>query len=230
MPRRRAGPLIEPPAAGRLHSMAPQHERIGPPEAFNQPPRTGRFWFDLLAAVSAIFISVVSLVVAIRGEHTQRGLLAANSWPFVQLSEDQGRAYDQLDVENAGVGPAKIFSFEVFYKGQPVDTTFDLLQRCCGLAAPAPNTPHPPVHGFSYGQVYGNVLRPGEHIIAMKLENAGPSADMAKSFGAAMDSLTFKSCYCSVLQECWISDLRSLVQTPVAQCPVAAHPFSASAD
>ncbi len=99
----------------------------------DQLPRTGRFWFDLLAATAAIVISVVSLVVAVRGEQTQRGLLAANSWPFIQLSQDQDLAATEFDVENAGVGPAKIMTFEMFYKGKPVDSPADLLSQCCGL-------------------------------------------------------------------------------------------------
>ena len=204
--------------------MAP-HDHSLPPEPFGQPPRTGRFWFDLLAATSAIFISVISLLVAFRGEETQRGLLAANSWPFVQLSEDQGTTEAQLDVENAGVGPAKIMTFEVFYRGAPVDSVRELLTQCCGLGNAAPGTPPVPVAGMGYGQVYDNVLRPGEHIRAVHLGKTSPEAMLTK-FKAAMADMTFLSCYCSILQECWTSDLRSLKQNVVSSCPAAAHPFA----
>ena len=163
--------------------MAP-HTPSLPPEPFGQPPRTGRFWFDLLAATSAIFISVVSLVVAFRGEETQRGLLAANSWPFVQLSEDQGTNDAQLDVENAGVGPAKVMTFELFYRGTAVDSMAELLKQCCALPNPAPGAPTPPITGIGYGQVYNNVIRPGEHIMAARLGKSAPEATL-KKFKAA---------------------------------------------
>ncbi len=202
-----------------------RHDPSIPTEPFGQPPRTGRFWFDLLAATSAIFISVVSLMVAFRGEETQRGLLAANSWPFVQLSEDQLVDEARLDVENAGVGPAKIMSFEIFYHGTPVDTMGDLLSRCCGIKRAAPNTPIGHIPGLGYGQVYDNVLRPGEHLLAIRL-NKSSSPELLAKFKAAMPDMTYLSCYCSVLQECWTSDLRSLTQNKVSSCPAAAHPFA----
>jgi hypothetical protein len=205
--------------------MAPQHDRLGPAEVFGQPPRTGRFWFDFMAAGAAIFISVVSLVVAIRGEHTQRGLLAANSWPFVQLSEDEGLEEAKLDVENAGVGPAKIMTFEVFYKGQPVDSAFDLLRKCCGLPASVPGKNPGPIAGLGFGEIFNNVLRPGEHIIALRLRKVAPSQDLYDRFTHEMSNLSFSTCYCSVLHECWTANLRDLAQIATPSCPVTQHQF-----
>jgi hypothetical protein len=195
------------------------------PDSFGEPPRTGRFWFDLLAATAAIFIYVVSLVVAIRGERTQRGLLAANSWPFVQLSEDQVFETAALNVENAGVGPAKIISFEVFYKGQPVDSALDLLRRCCGLAPAVQGKPPPSIEGYGYGEVFNNVLRPGERITALTLKKSAQTQDFFNRFSQSMPMLSFRICYCSVLGECWTSDLRDLNQAPVSACPVPRHQF-----
>ena len=199
--------------------MALEHDRFGPPEAYGQPARTGRHVFDLLAATFAIVISVVSLVVAFRGERTQRGLLAANSWPFVQLSEDQSLQDAKLDVENAGVGPAKILTFEVSYNGQPVDSALDLLRKCCGLPPAAPRAL------FEYGAVYNNVLRPGEHITALRLTKQEPSLPVYDRFTHEMAHMSFSICYCSVLGECWTSNLRDLVQIPTRSCPAAQHQF-----
>ena len=194
------------------------HNRMGPPEAYGQPPRTGRLWFDMLAALSAIIISVVSLFVSLRGEKNQHGLLSANAWPFVQLSKSLFPTENKLDVENEGVGPAKIYSFEVFYQGQPVASARDLLQRCCGYE-PGRNGP---IH---YGTVDGNVLRPGEHILTLAVTLKPDNQDLFHRFGAAMNDLTFKGCYCSILDECWTSDLQSLQQTSVRSCPAAEDQF-----
>src|ERR1700733_7060588 len=205
--------------------MALEHDRLGPAEAFGQPPRTGRFWLDFLAASAAIFISVVSLVVAIRGEHTQRGLLAANAWPFVQLSEDQSLEEAKWDIENAGVGPAKIMSFEAFHNGQPVGSALELLRKCCGLPAADPGREPGAIPGFAFGAVSNNVLRPGEHIVALQLKKVGASATLFERFTQEMSHFSFQACYCSVLDECWTSNLRDLVQNAVASCPVAEHNF-----
>ena len=202
--------------------MASEHDRFGPPEAYGQPPRTGRHVFDLLAATFAIVISVVSRVVAVRGETTQRGLLAANSWPFVQLSEDQSLQGAKLDVENAGVGPAKIMTFEVSYNGKPVNSAIDLLRKCCGLPPPGPRDA---IAGFEYGAVFNNVLRPGEHIIALRLTKDEPSLPVYSQFAHEMAHMSFSICYCSVLGECWTSNLRDLTQIPTGSCPTAQHHF-----
>ena len=207
--------------------MASEDSRFGPPEAYGQPPRTGRQVFDLLAATFAILLSVVSLVVAFRGERTQRGLLAANSWPFVQLAEDQTLQYARLDVENAGVGPAKIMTFEVSYNGKPVDGAIDLLRKCCWLP---PVGPRDAIGGFEYGAVFNNVLRPGEHIIAIQLRKDQSSATVYSQFAHEMTHMSFAICYCSVLGECWTSDLRDLTQIPKESCPAAQHQFVDSSE
>lgn len=206
----------------------PPHPSHLPPEPFGLPVRSGRSWFDFLAAMAAIFISLVSLVVAVRGEATQRGLLAANSWPFVQLSKNLGPDKALLDVENAGVGPAKIMTFEVFYGGQLASNPHDLLRLCCEGQAAASGTDHEPHPDFTSGSVYDNVLRPGEHIVALEVRKSAAAPALFDKFVAAMPKLTFRGCYCSVLQECWLADLRSMEQKPVPSCPAPTHQFAVS--
>lgn len=97
----------------------------------------------MILVVSAIFISALSLLVAIKTEQSQRETLAASVWPFLQHNISTGRATDPDDemafgVSNDGVGPAKVRSVEVFYKGAPVRSGDDLLRRCCGLRSDVP--------------------------------------------------------------------------------------------
>ena len=82
------------------------------------PRRTGRKHFDVAVSLSAIFISAVSLYVAVEHGKTERQLVAANVWPFPRAILSNG--YDDkgsiaIGVSNGGVGPAKIRSFELFY-------------------------------------------------------------------------------------------------------------------
>jgi hypothetical protein len=42
---------------------------------------------------------------------------------------------------------------------------------------------------------------------------------------AALHRLDFATCYCSVLGQCWTSDLKSVEARPVKACPDAAQPF-----
>ncbi len=199
-------------------------------EAFQgQPRRTGRFWFDFLAASAAVIVSVVSLVVAMHGEDTQRQLLAANSWPFLQAEVYQhAHKLDTVGVSNAGVGPAKIITFEVFYKGQPVKSAVDLLRQCCGLSADDAVARKQLPRGLSMGQIDNNVLRPGELLRAFSLERVPDSAEIFDRLEKAVDTLTFSACYCSILNQCWQSNLQSLNPSPVSACPVPIRPFQIS--
>src|ERR1700749_4530159 len=101
------------------------------------PRHTGHRGFDLVLALSAIFISAVSLAVAIEHGRTERDLVAASSWPFLRavLSNGGGQAPGEnsvvIGVSNGGVGPAKLESFEVFYRGQAASSGLDLMRRCC---------------------------------------------------------------------------------------------------
>src|SRR5580658_4408672 len=109
---------------------------VTPEEVHPHAHKTGRPKLDLVIAMSAIFISAVSLVVAIEHGRTERDLVAANSWPFLRpiLNNGYNDGRDiAVGVSNGGVGPAKVKSLELFFDGVPVSSAKDLLRRCCGL-------------------------------------------------------------------------------------------------
>ncbi len=109
---------------------------LGPDGPDARPRKTGQSRLDLALAVSAIFISGVSLYVAIEHGKTERDLVAANSWPFLrpEISNDFGPDHDlEIGVSNGGVGPAKVKSYQVFYLGAPVANPF---RPCCAMLRP----------------------------------------------------------------------------------------------
>ncbi len=69
------------------------------------------------------------------------------------------------------------------------------------------------------------MLRPGERITALTLKKSAQTQDFFNRFSQSMPMLSFRICYCSVLGECWTSDLRDLNQAPVSACPVPRHQF-----
>jgi hypothetical protein len=40
-----------------------------------------------------------------------------------------------------------------------------------------------------------------------------------------LPEIGFRVCYCSVLDQCWISDLRSTRTQPVGECSAPEHPY-----
>ena len=196
------------------------------------PRKTGRPHFDVIVSLTAIFISAVSLFVAIEHGKTERQLVAANVWPFPSaiLSNGYGTTGSTaIGVSNSGVGPAKIQSFELFYRGQPVSSPLDLLRKCCGLAPgdAAVKAAFPSANHLVTSIVEQTVLRPGE-------ENAVLRIPPSRTVPAITDRLrqvdvltrvTFRVCYCSVLDQCWMSDLRSTRVQAVNECRPPEHPF-----
>lgn len=193
-----------------------------------KPRRTGIRHFDVITSIAAIFISAVSLYVAIEHGRTERQLVAANVWPFLReiRSNSSGPNGDlAIGMMNVGVGPAKVRSFEVFYRGRPVSSGLDLLRKCCGLPADPVGVKSQLPRGFYYSTADNSVLRPGEADPVLKIYRVPAAMDVPNRFGNALSALSFSACYCSVLDQCWRSNLQSIQVQPVKECRAPEHPF-----
>jgi hypothetical protein len=195
------------------------------------PRRTGVKHFDAIVSLTAIFISAVSLYVAVEHGKTERQLVAANVWPFPRAILSNGydaKGSTAIGVSNGGVGPAKIRSFELFYRGQPVSSGLDLLRKCCGLGpgAQAVKTAFP--NGTLNSVVDESVLRPGEEnpVFRVPPSTTVPAITKRLAEVQVLNQVTFRVCYCSVLDQCWISDLRSTTTRAVDQCTAPQYPYN----
>src|ERR1700748_812083 len=98
------------------------------------PPHYRRHWLEYVATGAALLLSAVSLWVAIGTMDANKKMVAAASWPFLQIDTSDappdGKEVMIFDVSNAGVGPAIVQTFEVQYNGQPIRTSADVLTRC----------------------------------------------------------------------------------------------------
>jgi hypothetical protein len=192
------------------------------------PRRTGRVHFDAIVSIAAIFISAISLYVAVQHGKTERDLVAANVWPFPRAILSNG--YDEkgstaIGVSNGGVGPAKIRSFEVFYHGQAVSSGMDLLRKCCGLGPGAAAVKAAFPQGTYSSVVDETVLRPGEDNPVFRVPRNGSGPSELFSQIPTLKQIRFRVCYCSVLDQCWVSDLRSTRTQPVKECQAPQHPY-----
>jgi hypothetical protein len=146
-------------------------------------------------------------------------LVAANSWPSVSYGTSDGNDAGTndditLDIANDGVGPGRIDTLQVFYKGVRQTSFPDLMRTCCEAKGKR----------LSYGisLVVDNVLpaRETTHFIRLT-RKANP--DIWPIFDRERMNLDVLICYCSVFEECWISDTRARRPRRVEQCdqPVA---------
>ena len=194
------------------------------------PRRTGRSRVDLILALTAVFVSIVSLFIGMENVSTQRAMVSASTWPFViGWIKIGGNEHGDLQfgVGNSGVGPAKIESFEVFYKGTPVTTVRELLRRCCGLPADKKAAAAMLEPWMSSTVVNQTVLRAGEDQPVFVLRPNPAAPDLAVRFSRALTDLRFQGCYCSVLDECREGDLSGTQRVKVKTCKAPEHPFDA---
>ena len=93
------------------------------------PSIFSRHWAESALSIFAVIIAAISLWIAIDTESTNRQLVAEAAWPFVQTYTSSGSNSQQpltLSVGNAGVGPAKIETLELFWNGKPYRTSMDM--------------------------------------------------------------------------------------------------------
>lgn len=188
------------------------------------PRRTGHNVLDLTIAGSAILISCVSLFIATQQSRTMEKTLAASSWPLLQFASgntnDSGQLSINMAIENEGVGPAIVRRIRIVYGGKEYDNPYVLLHDCCDYVV-ATADPTKTNAGAALTQpVEGKVIKGGDKITFFKMDLAPNNAESWRKLDAARFKMTFDTCYCSVLGDCWQSDLRSLDQTKVDQCPI----------
>ena len=192
-----------------------------------RPRPVGHRWIDLILALSAVFISAVSLTVAIEHGRIERQLVQANSWPFLQVDKEYStHTATRILLVNAGIGPAKLDTLQVLYQGRPVSDLYTLLRLCCGLAATPEGRQAQVPSGLSIFEQDNQVFRPGENRSLMVVPASPERHDLAELFLKASDAVTFEACYCSVFDQCWISDLVSLHPREVRACPSNVRNFN----
>lgn len=173
-------------------------------ETSERPHRTGFFWLDLLVAISAVIISVVSLFVAQRADRTQERLLAASTWPYVEFSTSnflENRRLVALTLRNSGVGPARIRWMTVDYRAKAIANNHALLLECCDAAPP-----HALSKTLLSSTVTHTVLVPHESVNFLEVTPNAQDRVAFESINKERNNIHVRVCYCSVLDECWLLD------------------------
>jgi hypothetical protein len=189
-------------------------------------------WLDVIVGLSAIFISVVSLVVSIEHGKTMekmvdqnQKLVEASTMPILEnydrQVDDSGKPFFRETISNGGVGPAIIDRFEIRYKGVVYTNEGALLRACCA-AAYLKALQNKDTQIF-YSNVSGFILPAHQDIYPITIKPMKGNLDLVKAFiqVRATDDYTYHACYCSVLNECWETDFDHKRPQPVKECKVA---------
>jgi hypothetical protein len=204
----------------------------------DEHPVRRRLLTDTLLGVAALFVSAISLWIGIRTEQANERLVAASSWPYLYVessnAEPNGGKIIHMDVVNAGVGPAKAETFEVFWNGRAWPSADALMQACCGYR---PFNPSIDLGSrrteMIEGGVQGTVIRAGETRNFVTVPLGPDNKDVWYQLNHARQTMSYRICYCSVFDECWIGNFGGisplagqLRPKPVKTCPAPKTPFT----
>lgn len=208
--------------------------RAGTPPALTEAPRgvaAGRRhhrrarrrahprWVDFSVALTALVVSVASLFVARHQAQVMDRQLAASVWPVIKYAFSNtgpdGAPLVTLGLTNSGVGPARIQSFRVTYDGRPMRSADDLGRACCRVDT----LPAGAVQGRS-SYVVGRVASVGEHFdfLTARFDAAHRGSHATLSDALSRGRVGVRVCYCSVLDDCWVSTGAEREPEPVASC------------
>lgn len=197
----------------------------GPEVEHHHHHRTGRGWLDVTLAVSAVFISLMSLFLAIQHGRVMERMVEASTWAFVTVTSSNADAtsftpHARLTVVNKGVGPAKVEDLEIFYQGVPQPGPGALVNAI--LKGGGKET-----HGYIKSDVHGIVLSAKEEVNFLDFNVSKYSPDQYTVLSHAITTVQFRVCYCSVLDQCAVVDSRKDARHPetVKACPVPDTPF-----
>jgi hypothetical protein len=186
-------------------------------------PHTGHQWVDLLLGISAVSISFISLFLAIHNGKAMERLVEANSWPYVQITfstlNADGTPHIHLDVANKGVGPARIEFLEVTYNGHPVSSPRAMLNAMLN------RTTVPPLPRIQTSDVLNSVLAAREQMSFVDFKIEEFSIEDYDAIRVGVQKLNFRGCYCSVFDECWMTDTSKTRPAKVKECPASASTF-----
>ncbi len=187
---------------------------------------------ELAVALAALVTSVTSIWLSLSQGDDMAPLVQAQSWPYLEYESsntgNNGTPEIDIMVRNAGVGPAKVESFSISYDGKPVRGWAALIAACCVPAQTPRETPDLPAltdNRMISSKLIKRVLRASDSVTLLHLPKTDTNAPLWTKLDDARFKLAFNVCYCSVFDECWVSDLRSTVQQRVKTCPVDAVPY-----
>lgn len=193
-------------------------------EAPHQHHHTGHKWLDKVLPVSALFVSLISILIAYHHGHVMQDLVrqnerlvAANSLPFLQLYSNTSPQKTELFIANAGIGPGEIKAAQVLVNGKPVKDIEGLLKECCGS---------PDRRGVAKSSVRGLMIRPGDSVKYV-IVNAAEAPMINRRLRMLYDQRKIETriCYCSVFGECWtrssFDSYQAISPRPVDSCPIS---------
>ena len=154
---------------------------------------------EMIIALSALFISIITAGVSIYSAATDRAYAKASVWPRLEIFKSfHPEKHFEYGVTNNGTGPALIKYAKVSYDSKIIKKWIDI----------------PEFKSFLQSHFSARIL-PSQNLVK-PLEYKGKNV---VQFLKADKKVSIEVCYCSIYDECWLTDRKNQPQ-PVEQCSI----------
>jgi hypothetical protein len=164
------------------------------------------FDWDRITAISALIVSVTTVVFLGYQTLLMRTQVEASIWPYVQIATSCCGEGFSVNVQNKGVGPAIIKYAYVRVDGKPQRNWREVIVALTGQAST----------DFSVDSLTRRVMAANDDFKAFSIKS--PDLALKVATEAAKGRLKGEVCYCSVLHQCWLATNDPRVQDRGA-CP-----------
>ncbi|GAC16320.1 hypothetical protein [Aliiglaciecola lipolytica] len=154
---------------------------------------------EMIIALSALLISVVTAVVGIYSAYIDRSYARAAVWPRIEIYRSFNNGVFEYGVMNSGNGPALIQYAHVTYKGEPIQYWNQI----------------PDIPDFVQSHLSTRILSSQNTIIPLSI-----GTEKAAGFVAVDSDIDIQLCYCSIYEECWLISRVNAAET-VESCEIS---------
>jgi hypothetical protein len=195
---------------------------IEAPETPHHHHHAGIPWFDLTMGVAILCISIASLLTSLQSEKSMHALVdqnarlvSAQSTPLLMLdsaNEENGKPVLSMSISNLGTGPAQIDWYRAAddqgnsFTGGAVEREVEKIDPKAIVATQ---------------QIGSTLLRSGDQRLVFSwpqpINNPAALAEWDK-LNHARFHLHASACYCSIFDECKITEFGSSHPKPVESC------------
>lgn len=153
---------------------------------------------EKILIISTVFLSLLALFVSIRQTSIMADMKQAAVWPYVQVGTSFQTNKLVIDVDNDGVGPAKIKEMYYTYN----DSTFNYIQNLVWHIAKSERIK---ISELSYSNLEGGirVLKAGQNQQILRLDGSHSAID---SMWGILPKISIHITFCSIYDECWTND------------------------
>jgi hypothetical protein len=184
---------------------------------------------NLTLAVCAVLISIASFYATYLQASATDKQVKAMTLPLLQygsgnVDDESHKPVINFNITNGGVGPALIKQVRFKYNNQTSTNIFDFLNDCCSKEFNKLTSDSSKTSEFSQDSwvtsSLNNVILPAQDKLEFfKLYKGELSADLWDKLNVERRNLSVELCYCSLLDECYVTEKRGVVES-VAACPI----------